>query len=508
MYWNPDVCVAGWAAWGLHPPNSKLLNLEAEMRARSLFLLGALLVACGGGEGTDPVTGPQTPPWENTKPALYVASPGALSVGEKLEILGKDFIQPDRGYPVIVFKGTYFDDQNASHTVDLQAKAKCVGSVDGKLACAKLAWSLWPNIVFHPTGDKLGYFLGSVAVINVGNDGSQKVSDRLQVKLEVRPSLIPRMARPTNAACQAVVDSTLEDTPMGFVVEAVGLRPASEDNPIIFYWSFLLEQWQVSTSYNTMNPDSIMPDKGAIMLEEQVTSGRTSSLQDGGDRNFLLKIGSDMFGSARLKTLKTGKIPDDSPGGFATTVNVAAMDASGKTVQLSMPVQVHPVATMHYDGEQKIAQRFPPVQVSDCIPGGDIGRNVSYSEDKAESRSRSMSFQYNASVGLQFAPIPSNPFALGINFSAGFGVDVGASVSTSKSKGMNISGQVLPGEFGVFYRQTTMVYRIGKLIGHNACGQTADLGEAILTDWMFTPELATGPSCTPPSLLPPAGKFL
>jgi hypothetical protein len=73
---------------------------------------------------------------------------------------------------------------------------------------------------------------------------------------------------------------------------------------------------------------------------------------------------------------------------------------------------------------------------------------------------------------------------------------------------MNISGQILPGEYGVFYRQTTKVYRVGTLVGHNACGQTADLGEAILTDWMFTPELATGPACTPPSQLPAAGKFL
>jgi hypothetical protein len=282
--------------------------------------------------------------------------------------------------------------------------------------------------VFHPKGDKLGYFLGTVSVINVGNDGSQKPSDPLQLKLEVRPSLIPRMARPTNAGCQAVVNATLEDTPMGFVVEAVGLRPASEDNPITFYWTFLLEQWNVDTSYNTTNPSSIFPKTGAFMLEEQVTSGTTSSVMDGGDRMFLMKVGSDILGSSRLKVLKTAKMPDSSPGGYKTTVNVAAVDSSGKSVHLSLPLTINPVATMHYDGAQKIAERYPPVPVSDCIPGGDIGRNVTYSEDQAETRSRSMSFQYNASVGLQFAPIPSNPFALGINFSAGFGVDVGASV--------------------------------------------------------------------------------
>jgi hypothetical protein len=453
-------------------------------------------------------TPPKPPGWENIKPTLYVASPGALSVGQKVEVLGKDFIQPDRGYPVILFKGTYFDEQHQSYPVELQTKAKCVGSADGKLACAKLTWRLWPNIVFHPKGDRLGYFLGSVAVINVGNDGSQKPSEKLQVRFDVKPSLIPRMARPVNVQCASVVEGTLEDTAMGFVVEAVGLRAASEENPITFYWTFVLDQWQVATSYNTMNPDSIFPKAGAFMLEDVVKSGRSSSVMDGGDRNFIMKVGSDMFGSNRLKTLKTAKLPKAALGGQYATVNVAAIDAAGKNVHLSIPININRLATMHYDGNFEIAQRFPPIQVSDCIPGGDIGRNVSYSEDKAESRSRSMSFQYNASVGMQVAPWPANPFALGINFSAGFGVDIGGSVSSSHSKGMNLSGQILPGEYGVFFRQTTKIQRMGKLVGYNACGQTADLGEALLTDWIFTPELATGSKCTPPTKLPPPGKFL
>ena len=34
-----------------------------------------------------------------------------------------------------------------------------------------------------------------------------------------------------------------------------------------------------------------------------------------------------------------------------------------------------------------------------------------------------------------------------------------------------------------------------------------DLGEAILTDWLFTPDLATGVTCVPPTQLPAAQKF-
>ena len=37
-------------------------------------------------------------------------------------------------------------------------------------------------------------------------------------------------------------------------------------------------------------------------------------------------------------------------------------------------------------------------------------------------------------------------------------------------------GQILPGMCGMFYRQTTKLYRIGHIIGRNKCGQTVDLG--------------------------------
>jgi hypothetical protein len=475
------------------------------MTARSLLVVVLVLGACGGEDATEPQT-PQ-PGWENKAPILYVASPGALSVGESLEILGKDFIQPDRGYPLVVFKGTFFDDAGAGQAVDFQAKGKCQHV--GTIKCGKLTWRLWPNIVFAPSGDKLGSFLGTVAVINVGNDGSQKPSERLPFKLQVKPSLIPVMARPTSGNCQAVVDATLEDTGMAFIVEAVGLRPATTDTPLTFYWTFMSEHWNVAVDYGTFTPGSIWPKSGPFQVEDVVESGTTSSIADGGDRNFLLKVGSDILGNGRLKVLKTLAIPANKDGdSYTTTVNVAAVDASGKSAALSIPIDVTRIATMAYDGNTKIAERYPPQQVSDCIPGGDIGRNVSYSEDKAESRSRSMSFQYHANAGMNVSPWPGNPWVLGINFSVGFGVDVGASVNSSNSKGMNISGQILPGEYGAFFRQTTKLYRIGNLVGHNACGQTVDLGQAILTDWIFTPELATGPICVPPSQLAPAGKFM
>jgi len=473
------------------------------MSKQLILAMGLVLAttsACGGEEGLDPIDQPPDT-WTNTAPVLHVASPGKLAVGESLTILGHNFIDANKGQLLMVLKGTFFDDAGQAQQVNLQVKPKRINS-------GKISWKLWPNIVFDQNGDSLGYFVGSVAVANLGKDGSQMYSQNLPVRVDVKPSLIPRLVRPKTGNCQAVVKATLEDQPMAFTVEAVGLRPATSDAPITFYWTLMASQWQASLTYNTMDPQaSVFPKTGAFMLEDVVTKGQASSISGAGDRNLILKVGSDVLGSGGLKVLKTGKNADGAEDSFDTTINVAAVDASGKSVKVSIPLEVFRVASMHYNGKVEIAERYAPVQVSDCIPGGDIGRNVTYSEDKSESRVRSMSFQYNASVGANISPIPGNPFALGINFSVGFGVDTSASLSSSSSKGLNISGQILPGEYGAFYRQTTKVQRVGKLVGHGYCGQTIDLGSAILTDWMFTPDLATGSTCVPPTKLQPAQKF-
>jgi hypothetical protein len=468
------------------------------------FALSLILAPACGGDDPGQTTQPPPPPpkWQNVAPGLFAASPntsdGELGVGDDLVVLGKDFIDKTHGQTVLVIKGTYFDSDGNNHVVDLQKSPKRVNK-------GKLTWRMFPNIVFHPNGDKLGQFVGQIQVINQGNDGSKELSSPLPVNLTIKPSLIPRTMRPTSSGCQSIVETTLENTGFSFVLEAVGLRAGTKDAPLTFHWTFLRENWTVKMSHGSFDPDSILPETGAFILQDEVTNGRVSLVQDLGDRNFFLKVGSDLFGDTRLKELRTAAIPEGGDG-YIASVNVAAVDASGKTARLAIPIRVTRMATMLYDGEQKIAERFQPRMVSDCIPGGDIGRQASYSENTAETRARSMSFQYNANVGVNLG-LPSNPFALGVNFSAGFGVDINSSISTTNSVGKDLSGQILPGMYGVFYRQTTKTYRIGRLLGHTVCGQEVDLGTAILTDWLFTPDLATGPKCAPASNLPPAQKF-
>jgi hypothetical protein len=476
--------------------------MRAQRKNSFVSAASLVLVLCGGCGGTEEEVVNQPPPqtWVNQEPIVMAASPGMMAVGDSLTVLGQHFVDAAHGKVMIRLKGTYFDSEGGTNAVDYQA-------IPAFINTGKLRWELWPNIIFDKTGDHLGRFVGHVIVLNQGNDGSQKFSTPFPVSIDIKPSLIPRVVTAMNAGCASMIGDTLEDQPVSLMVEVVGLREATADTPLTFYWTFMAEHWKVTFNYGTMDPSSIVPKKGAIVLEETVESGQTSSVSDGGDRFFLLKFGSDLIGSTRLKELRTGTIPAEG-NNLTTTVNVAVVDASGKQAKLAIPLVVHRKADMNYDGSMDvIAERYAPQMVSDCIPGGDIGRDVNYHEASSESRARSMGFSWNAGLGGQVAPIPGNPFAMGINFSIGFGVNVNEHVSSDKSKSLSINGHILPGEYGAFYRQTTKKYRVARLVGYTACGQSYELGKAILTDWMFTPDLATGPGCPPPSKLQPAEKF-
>ena len=150
--------------------------------------------------------------------------------------------------------------------------------------------------------------------------------------------------------------------------------------------------------------------------------------------------------------------------------------------------------TASYDGNISLVERYAPVQVTGCIPGGDIGRQVVYAEDKSEHRPRSLSLHWAncAAPGVNH---------LGLNLSQVFGVDINGK-SVSYKDVPNLSAQILPGEFGEFYRQTTKVHRVATLWEDHKF-----VGTAVVVDWLFTIDFATSKSCPPVSKLPKAVKL-
>gem|GEM_PF-1929933 len=470
--------------------------------------LAALLFSLGCGlEGPDPGTTVPEPPetWENSAPEVLVASPSELSVGDDLTLVGTNFISEQYGRPLLHLRGTFFSESGTQYPVDQTYDAKRSNST-------KIRWKLWPNVVFTPTGRELGYFLGTVQAINEGKDHSRTVSEPLQLKITIKPSIIVNIATPVGAGCSGVIDETLPEVPYQFAVEAIGLRAGTAEAPLTFKWAFMAKDWKISFRDLSFDPETMLGNNDDVILEDKVEDGSTSAVMDGDNAGFLVKAQETIMGSGHLSDLKTKALPAGSAR--PATVAITATDASGKMAILSVPITVHPVIQLLYDGNAEAAQRHEPQLVSDCIAGGNIGREVSYSESSSESRSRAVAVNWHAEATATVAPfglfMPHSNWAIfgaTLNFTVGFGTNTSSEISTHTSESLQLSGHIHPGEYGAFYRQTTKIRRVADMIGHTICGQALDIGKAVLTDWVFTPDLAISHHCVPPTSLPAAATY-
>ena len=493
------------------------------------IVAGALFgISCGGDEAPLPVK--PSEPFVNPKPVVAICSPGEIAVGDSLKLLGQSFIDPAHGKVYLQFKGNFFDSQGGSNPVDLQVTPKVSTTEKGQVK--SLSWEMWPNIVFHKGGDQLGRFVGQVIAVNAANDGSQQSSDPLAVAINILPSILPRLSQPVDAKCGAVVKDTLERQPMAFIGEVIGLRAGTSTAPLTFRWTFQAEQWTLgfkSTGVNgiwefiqnnklspffTLEPgDVVRPKTGGIVLEHTVTNGLTSKLGTMWDTPFTVRMastaGKEPLGTARLAELITGSLAN--PGSSTATVNVEAEDASGKSAHLSLNLTIRQIAELIYNGDERVAENEAPKQMSGCIFGGTLGTDYSYTESESERRDRSVSYNWNTnySVGMsasigQWLPGFNWNVSFNAGLSYGFGVNVAESVSSDKSTSRSMSKHILPGQVGMVYRQTVKIHRVGQVVVNTACGQSINIGDAVLTDWTWAAEVATGATCVPK----PASSFV
>lgn len=136
-----------------------------------------------------------------------------------------------------------------------------------------------------------------------------------------------------------------------------------------------------------------------------------------------------------------------------------------------------------------IVHGFAPVLVSDCLPGGNVGREAVYMERQSETRQRELI------LTLEGCPDPS------LDFTEIFGMDVEASVSSEHMS--SIQGSIPPDKFGAFYRQTLEIQHLALLLRYNDLGGQIFVGTALLTDYMYLPDFVTGDTCATPSSFSP-----
>jgi len=494
-------------------------------------LVCTLFAACAGGEMTP--TPPSDPPYVLPTPELVAIAPGQMALGDIISVIGKDLVDPDHGNVVLHLVGTYTDETAARNDVDKEVPLSFVNHGQGK-------FEFGPNIWFSPSGDLTGQFHGRATLVNrrgavdSGSMPEEHASGPIDVNLRVLPSVMVDRFHSVDQNCQGVSQSTIGGTNLAIGAEAVGIGSADSNRPLRFTFHIISPQVMVQyvrnewyQSWPIMPTAYGSPMDGPTSFSTTISSGKAvfidpTSREEVFQVNPPVPIAQQEYSEVKMYKLMTG--PVLGPGPQTVTLVIEVDDDSGSHAQRQISVDVYSQGEIRpYDGNTRVLERYAPQLVSACFAGGDIGRDLTYTEGQSETRTRGMSYRWDINMGVQLGLTVGYgmhfgvgggevPISFGEDYSASisitttwsqtFGEDVSASVSTEHHTGENLTAHILPTYFGVCYRQTERIERSVDLIFHNACGKTGVVGKAVLTDWNWGFDIATGPTCPPPTNLP------
>ena len=489
---------------------------------RTLLALILSVTACGptATDGPDDIPPPPVDDYVMSKPGLVAVAPGRIALGDTVEVIGSAFVPTEHGSVALRFTGTFIDDRGDEAHYDAELP---LAYVNPAVAEAEFG----PNVIFSPTGDRVGTFHGEARIVNRHGE-DELASDPIDVALEVLPSLVLEHLRSVDASnCSTVTRATVAGQNLAFGVRAIGLGTASPSNPWTFRMHFqaptLKAQFVRDEWYNSWpaQPTAVgTTADGFHTLETRVTTGASLYVDPSVQEQVYTvsppaRIAQGEQSRVKLYSIKTGPVEGYASSNTAN-IFVELETASGATATRSVRLDVwNEGQILPYNGRTRVVERFEAQLVSACFAGGDIGRDLTYTEGQSETRTRSMSFRWDTntalSLGLQVGTGFTSPIQFGVNTSATwsqtFGVDVSEAVTTERHTGQNLTAHILPSYFGACYRQTEQVERSVGIIYHNACGASGNVGDAVLTDWNWGFDIATGPECAPPTNLPPGEVF-
>lgn len=508
----------------------------------SAGLIGALVVlgACDNGNVTDP-----DDPLPLPVPQITAISTNNAAVGDELRFSGANFISADEGYVEITFRGVYEQETGGTEQVNYTVQGT-LDSASGELVVGRFGPY---QIPFTRAGNVLGTFNGDIFATNIHDDGRQMrqlVDQNLSTNLTVMPSLVVREVTAHGegweSSCRNVGTRLINWVPYRVTVEAVG---------------FEAESFNYGVSDGALDGET--PSSEPITITHEPEFGPTTV---------------DSIGE--LEMLRFAEVPFGVPV-YRASLAISAEGTDGFTYDQFLMVTVHQPVYVRYHGVQELAEILPPVAVSGCIPGGTQGRDVSYSETTAETRSISESHQlsnnwsntyteqHSESYGeggseanrIGFASSDQNDWNWNVNgqvmvggeagvplvtkgkveVRVGGGRDWGGShtdtqsgeqswtstqnftaatsateslmeslgetfgetwtVSSSSSESLNFRTFLFPNHFGVFYRQTTRLVRRGEIVAMDLCGNETVVGEIIVNDYTWAPDLAMSTDCPP-----------
>lgn len=285
---------------------------------------------------------------EAEAPNPYALSHEAVSVGQPLELLGHDFVSAKKGWVDVTFSGEFRSfETDEVHPVDFTVE----------LAAEDSERVLWPRFGAYrvPFGNGLdtGVFRGEVSATNAKPGEKPTAHTRgVMTLLKVLPSIVMVDARAMGETwvsdCADPMTTAIHFVPYLFRFKAVGFD--ADD----FTYTF--------------GPGIV--HAGAVTTDVLQT---TLPVED----------------NEHAVLVQFAPVPDNA-NGFTTSVIVSAEGDDGQTYTLEVPIVVRRPLQVFFDSGMSMAQLFEPEPVSGCIPGGQGGVEVGYSESHSETRSRTV----------------------------------------------------------------------------------------------------------------------
>jgi hypothetical protein len=505
------------------------------------LLLTTSALACGG-EVSGDIEG---------APKVLGLSRTAVTVGEQIDIIGGGFVTGLNGHTEVRLDGEYHTKNGPTYQVDMQFRPHWE---DGNT----LVWSQFGpfTVPFTPEGNEIGTFHGQIVAINVRGDGSRVESEPVDIALEVLPSIVIREFQPLGADCDAPSKVILGGIPYRVTAEAVGFKPVNFS--YVMFGEPGQGQPRIIRHAASSNVTSF-GGNGEILFANSfgnkpfyVATFAVTSLDDTG-REHAIALSYGVHNVIEYIRLNTVKIAEIEPAVPVSGCN-AGGQTNGRTVtytEQTTDTRTRTVGTTWNESFMEQAQSTNggststtngvSVQISqsqtegwemnwshtfskEAGAMGEAGFNVPFLASAKVGVSGKIGTQdtnggsvYGSStrgytVGRDYSVTDTESWAF--STTRGHEVSQGGSdfwaVSSSQSSITSFQGLILPGEYGVFYRQATRLALPGAVVAYNLCGVPNVVAETNFYDYTWSVDLAQGADCPPfpESDLPPSECFV
>jgi hypothetical protein len=312
---------------------------------RSSLLIAALaLGACAEAEQ------PTAPAGLTGVPQPVGFSTDSLVVGETLAVYGLNLVDESGVAPRLHFNGTYRTDKGAVEQVDLALTPIADGevTVDGQTFDVLRISRFGPFSNPFSRDDRPGVFAGTITITGTDTNGvSYSATSSRALSLQVQPSLLIDELQPIDADCGQAAVRGLPGVPYRITVRPAGIQ--------------------------------------AVRFVYKLAEVNGQSLHTI-EHTYDVPVGTDSVGVDEIVVFNDVG-PDDQA--YVSAIRIEAYDANGTMVETGVPLGIHRAVEVTYDGSRDIAERYEPTPVSGCIPGS-INSRVTYAEQRAETRQRSV----------------------------------------------------------------------------------------------------------------------